>query len=148
MKKISFLLIMFLQLVSVEANIDTCHMRNKVFSGNEKVTFYVFYTLAGLWVHAGNVTFTVNQETLNNRPVYHITGEGATLPGYDWIYRVRDKYETYTDTATMLPLLRIENPFGVFHEATGFVAVRSSCAVPPLAPVAPRHRCNARATAP
>ncbi|CAN5404570.1 DUF3108 domain-containing protein [soil metagenome] len=109
MKKISFVLIMFLQLVSVEANIDTCHMRNKVFSGNEKITFYVFYTLAGLWVHAGNVTFTVNQETLNNRPVYHITGEGATLPGYDWIYRVRDKYETYTDTATMLPYKFIRN---------------------------------------
>ena len=109
MKKISILFIMFLQLIAVEANTDSCHTRNKAFSPNEKVTFDVFYTLAGIWVHAGNVTFTVNPEILNNRPVYHITGEGATLPGYDWIYRVRDKYETYTDTNTLLPYKFIRN---------------------------------------
>ena len=60
MKKISFIFLLLLQLVAVEANTDSCHLKNKAFSSNEKVTFYVFYTLAGIWVHAGNVTFTVN----------------------------------------------------------------------------------------
>jgi hypothetical protein len=80
-----------------------------VFKNGEKVTFYVFYTLAGIWVHAGNVTFSVNQETLNNKPVYHVIGEGATLPSYDWIYRVRDRYETYIDTGTLQPYRFIRN---------------------------------------
>lgn len=109
MKKISAILLLLMQLVSVEANTDSCHMRNKAFSPNEKVTFYVYYTLAGIWVHAGNVTFTVNLETLNNKPVYHITGDGSTLSGYDWIYKVRDRYESYTDTATLQPYKFIRN---------------------------------------
>jgi hypothetical protein len=48
-------------------------------------------------------------ETINNRPAFHITGEGKTNGSYDWIYRVRDKYETYIDTATMQPLKFIRN---------------------------------------
>jgi hypothetical protein len=109
MKKISFLLLLFLQLVAVEANVDSCRVRNNAFTANEKVTFYVFYTLAGIWVHAGNVSFTVAPEVLNNKPVYHVTGEGATNPSYDWIYKVRDKYETYIDTTTLLPYRFIRN---------------------------------------
>jgi len=109
MKKISFILLLIMQLVAVEANTDACRLRNQAFSANEKVTFHVYYTLAGIWVHAGTVNFTTSLETLNNRPVYHITGDGATLPGYDWIYRVRDKYETYTDTATLQPYKFIRN---------------------------------------
>jgi hypothetical protein len=110
MKKIStVILALLLQMVSVEANTEACKLRNKAFVAGEKVTFHVFYTLAGIWVHAGNVSFTVNMETLNNRPVYHVTGEGATLPGYDWIYKVRDKYETYTDTASLQPYKFIRN---------------------------------------
>lgn len=109
MKKISIFFLLCLQLIAVEANVDSCGLRNKAFSANEQVTFFVFYTLAGIWVHAGNVTFTVKAETLNNKPVYHITGDGATNPSYDWIYRVRDKYETYIDTTTLLPYRFIRN---------------------------------------
>jgi hypothetical protein len=103
MKKIALALVLVLQLVTVEANSDSCGTRNTVFSKNESVTFYVFYTLAGIWVHAGNVNFTVSPETLNNKPVYHVVGTGSTNPSYDWIYKVRDRYETYIDTATLQP---------------------------------------------
>ena len=110
MKKIAIIFSLLLILVSVEANQQTsCSIRNHVFKNGEKVTFYVFYTLAGIWVHAGNVSFTVNQETLNNKPVYHVVGEGATLSSYDWIYKVRDRYETYIDTGTLQPYRFIRN---------------------------------------
>jgi hypothetical protein len=109
MKKIAFILSLLMVLVSVEANVTSCTLKNNSFKNGEKITFYVFYTLAGIWVHAGNVSFTVNQETLNNKPVYHVTGEGSTNPGYDWIYRVRDRYETYIDTATLQPYKFIRN---------------------------------------
>lgn len=109
MKKTVILLTLLLQLVHVEANTGSCVYRNQAFKNGEYVKFYVFYTLAGIWVHAGNVSFSVNQEMLNNKPVYHITGDGATLPGYDWIYRVRDRYETYIDTSNLLPVRFIRN---------------------------------------
>lgn len=88
---------------------SACSVRNKSFSNGEVVKFHVYYTLAGIWVHAGNVSFTVNREVLNNKPVYHIIGDGSTLSSYDWIYRVRDRYETYIDTATLLPYKFVRN---------------------------------------
>ena len=109
MKKIAIILCLLLQLVSVAANTDSCTLRNKVFSSTESVTFYVFYTLAGIWVHAGNVNFSVSPETLNNKPVYHVVGTGSTNPSYDWIFRVRDRYETFIDTATLRPYKFIRN---------------------------------------
>lgn len=88
---------------------DFCGMRNVSFKVDEEVSFTVYYAVAGIYVNAGNAIFTSKLETISNRPVYHITGEGKTNPSYDWIYKVRDKYETYIDTATMQPLKFIRN---------------------------------------
>jgi hypothetical protein len=82
---------------------DRCGLQNAAFKSGEVVEFHVYYTLAGIWVHAGNVKFSTYLESLENKPVYHIVGDGSTLQSYDWIYKVRDRYETYIDTATLLP---------------------------------------------
>ena len=34
---------------------------------------------------------------------------GVTYSSYDWIFKVRDKYETYLDSKTLLPLMFIRN---------------------------------------
>ena len=86
-----------------------CGIRNVSFIVGEEVSFTVYYAVAGIYVNAGTATFTSTLETMNSRPVYHITGEGKTNSSYDWIYKVRDKYETYIDTATMQPLKFIRN---------------------------------------
>ena len=86
-----------------------CGIRNVSFNVGEEVSFTVYYAVAGIYVNAGTATFTSTLETFNNRPVYHITGEGKTNSSYDWIYKVRDKYETYVDTSTMQPLKFICN---------------------------------------
>ena len=46
-----------------------CAGRNTVFKNGENVSFYVFYTVAGIWVHAGTARFIVTQERLDNKPV-------------------------------------------------------------------------------
>lgn len=86
-----------------------CGTRNVAFTVDEEVTLTVYYAVAGLFVNAGNATFTSSLENINNRPVYHITGEGKTNSSYEIFYKVRDKYETYIDTATMQPLKFIRN---------------------------------------
>ena len=88
---------------------EFCGIDNTAFNAGEKITFTVFYAVAGLYVNAGTATFTNTLETLNNKPVYHIVGEGNTNSSYDWIYKVRDKYETYVDTATMQSLKFVRN---------------------------------------
>ncbi len=86
-----------------------CGIKNVAFKVDEEVSFTVFYAVAGIYVNAGNANFTSKLETINNRPVYHVTGEGKTNSSYDWIYKVRDKYESYIDTATMQPLKFVRN---------------------------------------
>jgi Protein of unknown function (DUF3108) len=81
-----------------------CAIRNNSFLVGEEVSFTVYYAVAGIYVNAGTANFTSILSTMNNRPVYHITGEGTTNSSYDWIYKVRDKYESFIDTETMQPL--------------------------------------------
>jgi hypothetical protein len=88
---------------------EFCSIKNTAFVAGEKVSYTVYYAVAGIYVNAGNFTFVNTLETLNNKPVYHIAGEGNTNSSYDWIYKVRDKYETYIDTATMQTLKFIRN---------------------------------------
>ena len=46
---------------------------------------------------------------MGNKPVYHAMGVGTSNPTYDWIFKVRDKYESYFDTANLQPLKFMRN---------------------------------------
>lgn len=88
---------------------EFCGIKNKSIHAGEQLHFTVYYNLSALWVAAGNVTFTTTLSRINNRPAYHIAGVGATYKSYDWIFKVRDRYETFIDTASLLPLRFIRN---------------------------------------
>lgn len=81
-----------------------CNLRNTAFKAGESFTLTVYYSVAGLYISAGTATVTTGLTTFNNRPVYHIAALGRSGDYYDWIFKVRDRYETYVDTATMQPL--------------------------------------------
>lgn len=105
MKKFFLVLVSIATLgVSKADNEGSCSMKNFCFQNGENISFYIFYTLAGVWVHAGTAKFTANLERMGNKPVWHLVGSGESLPSYDWIYKVRDRYESFVDTATMQPL--------------------------------------------
>lgn len=84
-------------------------MRNKAFASGENLTFNVFYAVAGIYVNAGTANFTLSTDKVNNIPCYHVVGEGRTNSSYDWIFKVRDRYESYFDTLNLQPLKFIRN---------------------------------------
>ena len=88
---------------------ENCTIRNTAFKAGEKVSLSVYYAVAGIYVDAGTATFTTTLENLNGSPVYHVVGEGRTNSSYDFLYKVRDKYESYIDTATMQSLKFVRN---------------------------------------
>lgn len=88
----------------LSAGDDFCGIRNYAFQSGEQISFTVFYNLLGLYVNAGAATFSVNSEKLNNLPVYHLIGAGNSNSSYDWIYKVRDRYESFIDTANLQPI--------------------------------------------
>ncbi|HEY4155446.1 MAG TPA: DUF3108 domain-containing protein, partial [Puia sp.] len=89
--------------VPLRAGDDLCGVKNTAFQANESITYRVYYTLAGVYIAAGEATFTSVLDNLNGKPVYHITGVGKTYSFYDNFFRVRDKYETFIDTGTLQP---------------------------------------------
>ncbi len=95
---------------TVQETADTfCGAKNKAFNAGESVTMKVFYSTLGMYIGAGEATFTTTLERFNGRPAYHCVGDGKSYSFFDKFFKVRDKYESYIDTATMLPIKFIRN---------------------------------------
>lgn len=106
----------------VSAQSDFCGIKNTSFQEGEVLKFRVFYNMSAIWVPAGDASFTTTLETLNNKPVYHVIGDGKTLKSYEWFYKVRDRYETFIDKETLLPAKFVrnvnENGFKIYNNVT------------------------------
>lgn len=109
MKKPLLFLIFFSLAIRLTAGDDFCGIRNKSFLAGEQISFIVFYNALGIYVNAGTASFNTSLEKMSNKPVYHVVGAGNTNSKYDWIFKVRDRYETYFDTATLQPYKFIRN---------------------------------------
>jgi hypothetical protein len=103
-KKIFITLLLMVVYVRLSAGEDFCGTRNTAFQKNEVLTYSVFYSVIGLYVNAGTATFSLTLENLNGKPVYHAIGAGNSNSSYDWIFKVRDRYESYFDTTHLQPL--------------------------------------------
>ena len=105
MKKFVFILLLtVLTFGRLSAGDDFCGVRNTAFKAGENITFTVFYSVAGIFVNAGTANFITTIETLNNKPAFHVVGTGTSNSSYDWIFKVRDRYESYFDTSTLQPI--------------------------------------------
>lgn len=86
-----------------------CGIHNTAFKGDEVVTMKVYYSALGAYIGAGEAVFTSTLERYNGKTVYHCVGEGKTYSFFDNFFKVRDRYESYVDTANMLPYKFIRN---------------------------------------
>ena len=103
MKKLLLLLLLSLFAIRLTAGDDFCGIRNNSFSINENISYVVFYNALGIFVNAGSARFTTSLTKVSNKTAYHLVGTGTTNSKYDWIFKVRDRYESYIDTATLKP---------------------------------------------
>ncbi len=99
-----------------------CHTTNQCLQAGEMIRFKIYYNLSALWVPAGEAVFNTKLTDLKGTKVFHIIGDGRTYDTYDWIFKVRDRYETFLDTATLLPLKFIrdvnEDGYKIFNHVT------------------------------
>jgi len=109
MKKILVIFITALGCLPLKAADEFCGVRNTAFQEGESITLNCFYAVAGIYVNAGTANFTCTLERMGGKPVYHFVGTGTSNSSYDWIFKVRDRYESYVDTATLQPLKFIRN---------------------------------------
>ena len=76
-------------------------MENQAFSYNEKLNYRVHYGI----FNAAVIKMSVGAKpiTVNGRPTYHIKADGRTISTFDWMFKVRDKFETYLDQKALVP---------------------------------------------
>ena len=77
-----------------------CSLDNRAFSSGERVVYTVYYKLGFIWLSAGTVTFTVEEDD----NYYHMEAFGRTSSTYDRIFRVRDRYTSKVDKYSLLPV--------------------------------------------
>lgn len=104
------LLVLFTGLLAAPcARAQVCVEQVKAFAPGESIGYSVYYSLAGVYFNAGNARFTTQLTHLDNKPVFWLKGEGSSNKNYDWIFKVRDQYESYIDSATMQPCKFVRN---------------------------------------
>jgi hypothetical protein len=75
-------------------------VENKAFGVGEVLTFEVKYG----FVTAGIATMSIPKiRRISGRDAYHINFEVNSVPSFDWIYKVRDRYESYVDVEGLFP---------------------------------------------
>lgn len=75
-------------------------VENKAFKEGEKLTFDINYG----FVTAGIATMEIPKiKRISGRNAYYVAFEVNTVPSFDWIFKVRDRYETYLDVEGLFP---------------------------------------------
>ncbi len=104
MKKLCSLLSTILLSTCFSSFAQIAVIQHNAFQAQEKIGYNVYYNVIGIYINAGTVTFTTSIEKLQDVDVFHVIGEGSTNSKYDWIFKVRDRYESYFNTADLQPV--------------------------------------------
>lgn len=106
MNKIQFILkfVFICILLSIlTTNAQTSEFRkieNNAFKDGEKLTFDVKYG----FVTAGVAVMSIPRiRKISGRNAYHVNFEVNSVPNFDWVFKVRDKYESYIDVEGIFP---------------------------------------------
>lgn len=76
-----------------------CSTANNTFGNGEVLTYKVYYNLGLIWIPAGEVEFSVKENT----DTYEMKAIGKTYSSYESIFKVNDYFYTKVDKETLLP---------------------------------------------
>jgi len=98
-----FLLSSLLLIIAQIAN-SQCIDKITTFKPGEKITYDAYYNWGFIWIHAGDVQFTVSQKMYMSRNLLYLEATGNSLKSYDWLYKVRDRFQSLVDPQTFSPV--------------------------------------------
>ncbi len=77
--------------------------KNEAFKRGESLSFRMHYGI----IDAGVATLSVTDEAveIGGRKTFHVVGIGKSRGAFDWVFKVRDRYETYIDEQAIVPWL-------------------------------------------
>ncbi len=96
--------IFFLLSAAVTANANEIYLKNNVFKHGEIAKFNLYFNWGFIWIHAGDVDFSVQSKIMNGKTVYSLKVVGYTTKTFEKMYHIRDTFESIVDTAHIIPL--------------------------------------------
>lgn len=78
--------------------------QNNIFLPGETIYYEVAYNWGMLWVNAGEVYFKADTITFNDQPAYAFDSFGRSYSFYDWIFKVRDRFQSRATRDHLKPL--------------------------------------------
>jgi len=96
--------IMICFIIFTDASFAQCQINTVAFAPGEVISYNAYYNLGFIWLHAGDVEFKVTSKKYNERDVLHLYAYGTSFKSYDWIFKIRQKYQSYVDPETLMPL--------------------------------------------
>lgn len=102
MKK-SLVLVVLLNFSGLYAQNNGCRVAGLPFVAGEYVTYRAVYNWGFIWVNAGDVYFKLSDTIYLGKPALHIKSVGWSLRQYDWLFKVRDRFESIVDPVTLKP---------------------------------------------
>ncbi|MBU1095942.1 MAG: DUF3108 domain-containing protein [Ignavibacteriae bacterium HGW-Ignavibacteriae-2] len=98
--KLLFLISLIFTCITFGQTTEFRKLENKAFGLGEKLTFNVNYG----FITAGIAEMSIPAiKTISGRESYHITFKVNSVPSFDPLFKVRDRYETYMDTEGLFP---------------------------------------------
>jgi len=75
---------------------------NNAFTYGEELNYRVHYGI----INAAKITLKVDDKVVevNGHETYHLIADGKTLSSFDWMFKVRDHFESYMDMEFMAPV--------------------------------------------
>jgi len=98
------LVIYILLISSCTASYGQAELRvipNKAFIAGEVLKYRIHYGIIDAGV--AQIEVKKNLHTISDRKTFHVVGTGRTKGAFDWFFKVRDRYESYIDTASLIP---------------------------------------------
>ena len=114
LKKKSYTFLKFLSLVFAvlsihNLNAQDCRGKNTTFKTGEEVTYIVSYDWFVIWTEVGEIKLSIKDTTYQDKPAYEFVGLGETFKSWDWIFKVRDRFETVVDKNTLKPYVAVRD---------------------------------------
>lgn len=90
-------------LLSLLANAQVQYKQEHVFQPGEAAVYNIYYNWGFIWVHAGDIRFSVKESVKNGNKCYDLYVVGTTRSAFDKMYTIRDTFMSRMDASTALP---------------------------------------------
>ncbi|MDA7502091.1 DUF3108 domain-containing protein [Chitinophagales bacterium] len=104
------MLLLAVQLVHAQISAEmVCSEYQTAHQVGERLEYKAYYHWGAIWIGMGRAEIQLQETELNGKQVLHAVGIGKTLPRYNWIFKVNDRYESYFLDEPMRPLRFVRN---------------------------------------